>query len=421
MRISTQMVYDSGVSSITRLQSSVLTTGQQISSGRRILAPSDDPVGSAQVLQLSQSSAVNDQHLANNNYAKNALGLEDSTLYNVGNVIQNAREAVINAGNPVLSQSDRASLANGLRQNYQELLGLANSKDSTGQYMFGGYQGSNPAFTEITPGNVVYNGDQGQQMIRIGPNRFIPMNDSGSDVFQRVKNDYGIQATPAPTNSAPPAVMTSAVQDGAKWNATTKDFQIKFTSPTEYDILNGDGTMSMITGQPPGVVGPRIYDGSAISLNNMAMPTAGTDYGATLTIQSGTAPATGDVFRVKGNTSQDIFKTLSDLIDTLELPMTSANQATYQLGLDRALSNLDNALDNVLTVRSAVGSRLDEVQSTESLQSDLSVQYAGAISKLQDVDYAKSISDLNMQQMQLEAAQQSFVKTQSLSLFNYIN
>lgn len=420
MRISTQMVYDSGVSSITRLQSSVLTTGQQISSGRRMLAPSDDPVGAAEVLQLSQTSAVNDQHLVNNNYAKNALGLEDSVLSNIGNLIQDAREAVINAGNPVLSQSDRASLANGLRQNYQELLGLANSKDSTNQFMFGGYQGANPPFSEITPGSVVYNGDQGQRMIRIGANRFIPMNDSGSDVFQRVKNDFGIQATPVATNSGT-AVMTSAVQDGAKWNATAKDFQIKFTSATEYDILNGAGTMSMVTGQPPVVPGPRIYDGSAISLNSMAMPTAGTDYGATLTIQSGGAPATGDVFRITGNTSQDIFKTLSDLIDTLDLPKSSANQATYQLGLNKAISNLDNALDNVLTVRSAVGSRLKEVESTESLQSDLSVQYAGAISKLQDVDYAKTISDLNMQQMQLEAAQQSFVKTQSLSLFNYIN
>jgi flagellar hook-associated protein 3 FlgL len=85
------------------------------------------------------------------------------------------------------------------------------------------------------------------------------------------------------------------------------------------------------------------------------------------------------------------------------------------------MSNLDNALDNILTIRAEVGSRLKEVDAVQNTREDLTIQYQAAISNLQDVDYAKVISDLTLQQMHLQAAQKSFASTQSLTLFNYIS
>ncbi|HJW55013.1 MAG TPA: flagellin, partial [Burkholderiaceae bacterium] len=116
-----------------------------------------------------------------------------------------------------------------------------------------------------------------------------------------------------------------------------------------------------------------------------------------------------------------IFTTLKNLIDVLNAPATgAAGQANLANGLATANGNLDHALDNVLTVRASIGSRLNEIDSLDNLGSDLDLQYSQTLSGLQDLDYAKAITQLTQQQTTLTAAQQSFVKISGLSLFNYI-
>jgi flagellar hook-associated protein 3 FlgL len=90
------------------------------------------------------------------------------------------------------------------------------------------------------------------------------------------------------------------------------------------------------------------------------------------------------------------------------------NQLTQQIAA------LDRSLENVLRVQASVGARMNEIDSLQSAASDLDLQYSERLSNLQDLDYAKAISDLSRQQMQLEAAQQSFVRISGLSLFDVL-
>lgn len=122
-----------------------------------------------------------------------------------------------------------------------------------------------------------------------------------------------------------------------------------------------------------------------------------------------------------GGGYQSLFKTLSDLIGVLETPVaTAADNTALANGLSAAQSNLSSALDNVLNVRSAVGTRMKEVDTLNNNGDDLSLQYKQQLSELRDVDYAKAISDLTQQQTYLEATQKAFLKVQGLSLFSYI-
>jgi flagellar hook-associated protein 3 FlgL len=89
-------------------------------------------------------------------------------------------------------------------------------------------------------------------------------------------------------------------------------------------------------------------------------------------------------------------------------------------GLATALSNIDNALNNVINVRTSVGSRLKSLDAAQSAGEDRALQYSQTLSRLQDVDYAKAAAELMQQQVGLQAAQQSFVKLAGLSLFNYL-
>jgi flagellar hook-associated protein 3 FlgL len=118
---------------------------------------------------------------------------------------------------------------------------------------------------------------------------------------------------------------------------------------------------------------------------------------------------------------QSIFKTINDLINVLQTPVTTAaGQTALNSGLATANGNVTQALDHILSARATVGANLKELDNLDSAGQDLGLQYKQTLSGLQDVDYTKAISDLNLQQVSLQAAQQSFQKITGLSLFDYI-
>ncbi|HVL75573.1 MAG TPA: flagellar hook-associated protein 3, partial [Noviherbaspirillum sp.] len=132
-------------------------------------------------------------------------------------------------------------------------------------------------------------------------------------------------------------------------------------------------------------------------------------------------PAAGDTFVAEPVRSESIFNTLDNLIAALERPATDANgKAALENSLRAANRELGSALDNVLTVRASVGARLNELDALDDQAADRDIQLAKTLTELQELDYTKAITDLTKQKMILEAAQQSFITTSRLSLFNFI-
>src|SRR3972149_2947582 len=103
MRVSTNTAYEQGVTSILRQQEGLLKTQQQVSTGRRIVTPADDPVAAARVLDVTQAESLNAQYAENRNYAKSSLALAESVLQGVTSLIQDVRTVVLYAGNPTLT------------------------------------------------------------------------------------------------------------------------------------------------------------------------------------------------------------------------------------------------------------------------------------------------------------------------------
>lgn len=401
MRISTNTMYDLGVASVQQQSTTLLKTQQQVASGRRILTPSDDPVASARVLEITQSKALNAQYDVNTDSVTSSLGLEEAALVSVGNLLQDARTTAINAGNATLNSSDLASLATDLRGRYQELLGIANSTDANGQYMFSGYKGSTRPFSETSPGNVAYNGDQGQRLMQISPSRQIAVSDSGADVFMQIKNGNGTFVTAAAAANTGTGVVGSG---SATSTYDGNIYQISFTSATTYDI-NQLNALGAVIATP--VSNAAYTSGSAIPVGGSQVEITG-------------APASGDTFTVNPSANESIFTTLNNLIVALETANVPGDRAGLTNSLNDALTNLDNGLNKILTVRASVGARMNENDAVKSTGQDVALQYDQTLSTLQDLDYAKALSDLEQQTVILEAAQKSFVKIQGLSLFNYI-
>jgi flagellar hook-associated protein 3 FlgL len=434
IRVSTNTIFERGVSNMLERQSTLADLQDQIATGRRVRTPADDPVTAARALEVEQSQAINDQYIRNNETAQSSLALSENALTTVTEVIQDIRTLGVNAGNGALSGRELDTLANELRGRYAQLLGLANSTDGNGLFLFSGYQGTTQPFAETAPGTVAYAGDQGQRLIQISASRQVPVSDAGSDIFQTIKNGNGtFIASAAAANTGTGMIGPGTVTNPTQWNAVgnPQDFSVVFfvdssvTPPvTTYDIIDNVSGLSLTTGAAPGA-GPylRTYqDGAAISLSRQTPPDTNPtnfDYGAQIEIQG--EPATGDTFTVQASTNQDLFKTVYDMIVALESAQrTPAGNARLANDLTIALSNLDNSLDNVLRVRASIGVRLNEADDARSAQSDLVVEYQRQLSDLRDLDYAKALSDLTRQQLGLEAAQKSFVRVQELSLFNFL-
>jgi flagellar hook-associated protein 3 FlgL len=104
-------------------------------------------------------------------------------LAGVTRVIQDARVLAVSAGNPTLSAANLQAMATELRGRYQELLGMANSKDGQGQYLFAGFKGDTQPFTQSS-GAGVYAGDQGQRMVQISGSRQVASTDNGQEIFK---------------------------------------------------------------------------------------------------------------------------------------------------------------------------------------------------------------------------------------------
>ena len=421
MRISSSTFYDAGIGAIQQQTERLLQVQQQLASGRRMLTPADDPVAAARVLEVSQAQSINAQYATNNGTASDNLALEDSVLGIISGLLQDVRDVAISAGNPVLNRNDRTTLANELRGRYEELLGLANSTDGSGQYLFSGYQGGTRPFSELAAGVVAYNGDEGQRLIQVSSSRQIAVSDAGVDVFARIPTGNGSVAAQAAAGNGGAAVIDAGtIIDPVKWNAAgnSKDYTIKFAVSggiTTYDIIDNVAATSLLTGLAPGAAPyPRAYaSGSSIDISQAGPPAF--DFGARVSIAG--AAADGDNFSIKTSTNQDVFKTLDDLVKLLQ---TSSGGAALSNGLAVAQGNLDNAMENILRVRSSTGARLKELDSVKNAGDDRALQYSQTLSRLQDLDYAKAASELTQQQVNLEAAQKSFVRVAGLSLFDYL-
>ena len=185
MRISSNTSYELGIAALNRQQAAQIKTLEQMSSGRRILTPSENPAAYVRALEVSQADAGNTQYAVNRQNAMSNLEMLEGTLGDVTNLVQNAQELAVYAGNGTLTDSGRGAIATELRGNLEELLGLANRTDANGQYLFSGFQGSTKPFADTGTG-VQYFGDSGQRMVQASASRQLAVNESGREVFERI-------------------------------------------------------------------------------------------------------------------------------------------------------------------------------------------------------------------------------------------
>ena len=306
MRISTLQMQDRGLTAILDRQAELSKTQQQVATGKKFLVPSEDVLGATQVLALKKVISTHEQYTENSDVAEGRLTQEESSLTQTINVLQRVRELAIQANNDSLGANQRASMAVEIREILNEVVGISNSVDGNGEFLFAGFNVNTPpvTVTENPPlsglFDYTYTGDLGQRNVQIGDTRFIPVGDNGQDVFMDVP-------------------------------------------------ISSGGT-------------------------------------------------------------QSLFDTIEQFALDLE-----ANAPTQVIIADMSL-----AMDHLESFRTQTGARQNAIDNHRFLNEDIIFQGEKTLSQVQDLDFAEAVTRLNMQLAGLQASQQSFMKIQNLSLFNFL-
>ena len=188
MRISTAMMYQQNMRGVTNSQSEWLRYGEQMSTGKRVNQPSDDPIAASQAVVLSQAQSQNSQYALARTFATQKVSLEENVLGQVTTALQSAQEKIVYAGNGSLSDDDRASLGTELEGLRNQILNLANSTDGNGRFIFAGYKTESAPFSGDA-GKVTYSGGNTQVTQSVDTARTMTIGHTGKQIFDSLTSN----------------------------------------------------------------------------------------------------------------------------------------------------------------------------------------------------------------------------------------
>jgi flagellar hook-associated protein 3 FlgL len=191
MKVSTGQYFDNASSQLATLQNSLSQTQTQLSTSLQIVKPSDAPDKASLVTRLNTEIAKQNGYVASIKTLQNGLAAQDTALKSATDVMARIKELTVQANSDTMGPSDRKTIAQEMTQLRDQLLSIANTQDSNGNYIFAGSRVGQPAFGPDAKGNINYQGDQSRLTVAVGDSRVISMNTPGSDAFTRLVRDDG--------------------------------------------------------------------------------------------------------------------------------------------------------------------------------------------------------------------------------------
>ncbi|WP_323146404.1 MULTISPECIES: flagellar hook-associated protein 3 [Pseudomonas] len=255
MRISTQQYYDTSAVKYQNNYSSVVKAQEQASSGVRVQTASDDPVAAQRLLMLQQQKDMLAQYSGNITSIQNTLTNEESVLEAINTTIQAGSQLALRAGG-VTSDADRKSIAVEVGALENQLLGLLNSKDAAGNYLFSGSKTDTPPYSRNNDGTYSYQGDENELSLQVSETLKVRTSDTGKTILEGAVNTSRTQATyttPATVDDHKVAISAGLVTSGIDYTKQFADgqpYKVTFTSSTQYVVTDKDN--NDITSQLPG-------------------------------------------------------------------------------------------------------------------------------------------------------------------------
>lgn len=407
MRISTNQLYDQNIRAIMDNQSGLAQTQEALSTGKKLNRPSDDPVGAASVIRLTEQLDKLSQYKRNNDLLTNALEQQETVLSNIHNSLQEARTKAIQAGSGIMSDEDKRAIGVEIEQIRNEVLDLMNTQDANGNYIFAGNQSQQQAFTfnpAATGTAVAYNGDAGATDVRLSDSVSVQRSTSGQEIFENVLARHNFTVGPVVGASVESAKVS---EQGTFDNFYDNNYDplVSINNNYQLEVLASGQLQLTNTGT-----------GAVVDTVDFTSTEPVTIKGMSFTLDA--APGDTVDFSLNPPEKKNVAETLHDLANQLINDNLSGDALTE--ALNDALVGLDNGMEKISLERSSLGGRLNVAESIYETNLDLEISAKSARSAIQDTDYAEASAEFAKQETALSAALATFPKVSNLSLFNYI-
>lgn len=363
MRISNRFLYNQTIKDLGNSTEKLFRLNSQISSGKRIDKPSEDPVGMSSVLIYRTELNANEQFQKNIELAEGWLNRTDAIMQDMDNLLGRAVELATQQASSTADADTRKGAAQEVDQILHMVMGHANSRYGN-KYMFGGTMTQDPPFINVDADK--WDPD-GVRTIASSPpaspaegNRYIDSDDG---------HIWGYT--------------------GGSWvdqGATTEGTAVRVDDESEIYVYQDSAWVTQYQGNS-GIIRSSIGKGDAIEMNIPGH----------------------EVFM---DASGDIISTLLDLGKAL----TSNDQD----GIQNALADLDDSAGTLSNNMASVGARVNRLEHTTSVLKTADVDLEKRKSLIEDLDYAEAITSLKNQQTIYQATLQSVSMITKLSLVDYV-
>lgn len=404
MRITTNMIYDRNLATMSKVSERQNTAYNQLMTGDKFTRSGEDPSGMSQKMALTKEIDLFKQYGVNGSLLENSLGHEETVLTSLNSAMMSAQTLIQKANNSAMGAEERSAIASELEGLQKQMFDLMNSKNSQGEFIFGGNQSKTQPFIQDASGNYVFQGDTGQRSIQVSSTVKIPANDSGFDLFEMVATRRTASATS--TNIQVGVGDQGNFESFYRNNydpATAANNQFTVSTqigpPETYHIENSQGDI---------VQGPALpyTAGNAISFNGLEL---------TLDLPAGSADQT---FVLDKPLNDNILNGMSDFISALRDPALPASD--FQLAVADATTHMNNARTKVDRGLGELGGRMNSLEQVMGSNEGLSTLNQQARAKVSEADMYEVIATLSKEDAAMSASQLAFSNISKLTLFDYI-
>ena len=465
MRITDRIRFGTTQGDMNRLQNRSNKLYKELSSGKRINLPSDDPFGALQATSLQTHQRLLDQYDRNISTARINLYAADNALSQAVNVLTEARTLAVTAVSVIGDEGSHRVMADSVSQLREQLFNLANSRVGE-TFIFGGFQHTRkPYVQDGVTGQVSYRGDQGAMKIEIGEGSLLDTTLEGASAFGGGSatvsvNSATYQGQPnvfGNYNGADNLRANLVVLNGGDPNTAT--YSLELVGPGGVVLLNDNNAGAGYT------LGELNTQAGLLS-----------DFGIQLNI-----PDTRETFAVNdeiniellAGASEDLFMLFDELERALRemddinsvgsvdydrngiadiqdladreaairgadaavinpLPAAEIDRMVRDGRRDRfreianqriqdLLGRMDVALSQVSDNQSLIGLGLNKVDSASDANAFLNEQVTGTLSSVQDSDFISAVNELTLVENSLQAAVSTTSRViQGVSLLEYL-
>ena len=382
MRVTERQQVDVLLSAIGNLRSGISSRNEQISSGKRVNRPSDDPAAAERINQFRNILRTTERRLQTVNESVGGLDLSDGALEQAGNTFQRASELAVQMKSDTNTAVERRNAALEVQQLILGLAGIANTQ-LNGRFIFAGNE------TQTEP--------------------------------------YVLGSVTGAANPSNSGSATIAVAVGTSSALQPDGYQIQFTSSTQFDIVNLTTNQTLSTGNAYTSGASFSFDGVDATISNGGGPPATGDQfdvrvgylyqgdGAAINVEVGdsqTVQTNIPGSQVFSGPKTDLFTNLQDFHQALVTNDTN--------GIEKAIGQFTESLSQVNNARAFLGANVNRLDTVRESLDLVSLNTQTLRSNVEDADFSKVASDLALLQNTLQASMATLTRQFQTNLLDFL-